>query len=207
MMHASFPSTTSATALVDRRAVMLEAWRYTHALGSAILRLHGVREAFRLELIRAWATMKRRATLMARGAYNLRAEADAIDAKRWLSAAETEQVRELRTMAAEAERIEAAEQEAAALVAKASLIASAERAVVTFTKANGDKRLMHVEPGELARRVSGKPSPAARTRKARHPHLMPVWDAEKAALRSINLATVNRVTIDGSDHVFSAASA
>lgn len=195
------------TANETRRAVMVEAWKRTHALGVALLRLYGTREAFRMELTRAWSTVKRRTALMARGADRLTAEADALDAKRWLSEGEMAQVRELRAMAAEAAQIEAGEKEAAALAAKAALITAAPRAVVTFTKANGTERVMHVEPGELAHHVSGKTSPAARTRKARHQHLLNVWDAEKAAPRSINLLTITRIAVGGREHVFSAASA
>lgn len=38
---------------------------------------------------------------------------------------------------------------------------------------------------------------AVETRKARHPHLMAVWYADKAAPRSINLATITEIRLDG----------
>ena len=45
---------------------------------------------------------------------------------------------------------------------------------------------------------------AAETRRERHPHLLPVWDADKRAIRSVNLSTVTRITVDGHTHRFAA---
>ena len=76
---------------------------------------------------------------------------------------------------------------------------------VTFTKADGSQRTMRVEPGRVAQHVKGdsatKPGQrATKTRKARHPHLMPVWDAGRRAVRSVNLATVSRIAVGGQVH-------
>ena len=43
---------------------------------------------------------------------------------------------------------------------------------------------------------------AVATRAERHPHLLPVWDAEAKAPRSVNLATVSRISVNGQVHSF-----
>lgn len=45
---------------------------------------------------------------------------------------------------------------------------------------------------------------AEQTRKARHPHLLPVWDAKAHAPRSVNLATISRIAVDGVVHEYRA---
>ncbi|WP_171174918.1 hypothetical protein [Ruegeria sp. HKCCD8929] len=76
---------------------------------------------------------------------------------------------------------------------------------VTFTKKDGTERVMRVQPAALRQHVKGEvASEAARkaimTRARRHPHLLPVWDAEARAARSVNLATVTRIAADG--HIY-----
>lgn len=90
-----------------------------------------------------------------------------------------------------------------------ALIASSAGRIcaVTFTKADGTLRRMKVQPAKLKLHVKGdKASPAGRkasaTRAARHPHLMPVWDVEAQAPRSVNLATLQSATISGETHQF-----
>ena len=93
--------------------------------------------------------------------------------------------------------------------AKRKLIASAEGrfCTVTFTKKDGTERRMRVQPAALKLHLKGDAATAAgrkgaETRAARHPNLLPVWDAEKQATRSINLATVSRIAVDGAEHRF-----
>jgi hypothetical protein len=79
---------------------------------------------------------------------------------------------------------------------------------VTFTKKDGTERRMQVQPAALDLRVKGEAASerarrATLTREARHPHLLPVWDVRAGAPRSINLATVSRIAVDGQVHRFS----
>lgn len=82
---------------------------------------------------------------------------------------------------------------------------------VTFTKADGSERTMKVQPATLAKHIKGDAvseagKRATLTRKARHPHLLPVWDAEAHAPRSVNLATVSRIAVGGQVHEYRAQS-
>ncbi|WP_210528972.1 hypothetical protein [Rubellimicrobium arenae] len=95
------------------------------------------------------------------------------------------------------------------LAAKRDLIASAggRFCAVTFTKKDGSERLMQVQPAALRHRLKGEAaSDAARratfTRQERHPHLLPVWDVRARGPRSINLATVSRIAVNGGVHRF-----
>ena len=97
------------------------------------------------------------------------------------------------------------------LAQKRDLIASAGGRFcgVTFTKKDGTERRMQVQPAALDLRVKGdtaseRAKRATLTREARHPHLLPVWDVRARAPRSINLATVSRIAVDGQVHRFSA---
>lgn len=104
---------------------------------------------------------------------------------------------------------EAEEKTAAALTEKRELIESAggRFASVVFTKKDGSRRQMRVQPAKLKYHVKGDAAsePAQRaveTRKARHPNLLPVWDVEASAPRSVNLATVSRIAVNGAVHEF-----
>lgn len=97
------------------------------------------------------------------------------------------------------------------LAQKRDLIASAGGRFcgVTFTKKDGTERRMQVQPAALDLRVKGdaaseRAKRATLTREARHPHLLPVWDVRARAPRSINLATVSRIAVDGQVHRFAA---
>ncbi len=97
------------------------------------------------------------------------------------------------------------------LRARRDLIASAggRFCAVTFRKKDGSERRMQVQPAALRPRLKGEAaSDAARraafTRQERHPHLLPVWDVRARAPRSINLATVSRIAVDGRVHRFPA---
>ena len=109
-------------------------------------------------------------------------------------------------------RTRAAEQhEAAALEEKRALIASAEGrfASVVFTKKDGTRRMMRIQPAKLKYHVKGDAAceaaqKAVQTRAARHPNLMPVWDTEAAAPRSVNLETISRIAVNGAVHEYHA---
>jgi hypothetical protein len=101
--------------------------------------------------------------------------------------------------------------EAPDLAAKRDLIASAggRFCAVTFIRKDGTERRMQVQPAALSRRLKGEAaSEAAKratfARQERHPHLLPVWDVRAGAPRSINLATVSRIAVDGGVHTFAA---
>lgn len=101
------------------------------------------------------------------------------------------------------------ERAAAELEQKRALIVSAEGrfATVIFTKKDGTRRVMRVQPAKLKYHVKGEAAceaaqRAVQTRAARHPHLMPVWDTEAAAPRSVNLETVSRIAVNGAVHEY-----
>ena len=98
---------------------------------------------------------------------------------------------------------------AAELEEKRQLIASAQGrfATVVFTKKDGTRRVMRVQPAKLKYHVKGDAAceaaqKAVKTRAARHPNLMPVWDTEAAAPRSVNLETVSRIAVNGAVHEY-----
>ncbi len=101
------------------------------------------------------------------------------------------------------------EANADAYAVKRALIAKAKGQFVsiTFTKKDGSLRTMRVQPATLPQRVrSNSASDVARraavTRTRRHPHLMPVWDVDAGAPRSVNLATVSRIAAGGAVHTY-----
>lgn len=199
----------TVTVTIDRRTVMQDAWRRTRALGAALLGLYGIRQAFRLSLIEAWAQAKRRAALLSEGAAYLRGMAEALTQKRWLTDAEAKAERDYYALAAEAEQIEAEQEAAAAQAEKRDLIASAggRFCTVTFTKKDGTARVMKVQPAALRQHIKGEAASkaakiAAATRAARHQHLLNVWDVEAQAPRSINLATVTRIATGGAVYTY-----
>lgn len=94
--------------------------------------------------------------------------------------------------------------------AKRELIASAKGrfASVTFTKKDGTVRRMRIQPAKLKFHMKGDAASevgkrAAETRKANHPNLLPVWDIEAFAARSVNLATISKIAVNGTVHNFS----
>lgn len=73
---------------------------------------------------------------------------------------------------------------------------------VSFIKKDGSLRQMRVQPAGLKFHAKGDAATdagrkGAVTRAARHPHLLPVWDAEKRVIRSVNLDTGTRVAVGG----------
>jgi len=93
------------------------------------------------------------------------------------------------------------------LAAKRDLIQSADACTVTFTKANGMRRVMRVEARKVAEHVKGDAATrtgriASHTRAFRHPNLLPVWDAEARAIKSVNLNTVTVIKTRTQTHTF-----
>ncbi len=72
---------------------------------------------------------------------------------------------------------------------------------VTFVKADGTTRLLNVQPEAVKTHLAKHPSKAglraAATRAANHPNLLPVYDVQDRAIKSINLDTVKSISIDG----------
>lgn len=78
---------------------------------------------------------------------------------------------------------------------------------VTFTKKDGTERRMRVQPAALkflvkSDHASQAGRKAAETRAARHPNLLPVYDVEAQAIRSINLNSATRAAACGQVHTF-----
>ncbi|UMA64620.1 hypothetical protein LVO79_16705 [Roseivivax marinus] len=167
-------------------------------------------------LRRAWADMKSRASrqaayeaslgnLVERSSASLLAEINDIENRERIRSDGWQRLDALQAAISVVQRREAE---------KRDLIASAGSrfCTVTFTKKDGSERTMQIQPAALRSRLKGDAATdagkrAAETRRATHPNLLPVWDAQKRAPRSIDLATVTRIAIDGREHVFRAVGA
>ncbi|MEL6563923.1 MAG: hypothetical protein AAFQ59_05725 [Pseudomonadota bacterium] len=78
---------------------------------------------------------------------------------------------------------------------------------VTFRKSDGTSRVMRVLARETRSHVKGdRATPSGRkvshTLAFRHTHLLPVWDDEAKAIRSVNLSTVIRIVTPTETHSF-----
>ena len=195
----------------DRSDVMQLAWQIVR--GSTYrVRWEGLRAVLADALRRAWSTIKARvayrARIMAeahRPSEEIRAELRNFENCDHLTASDHQRVDTLREALHAAQEREAVE----AMEAKRDLITAAAGRFcnVTFTKKDGTERTMLVQPASLPLHVKGEEATeagrrAAQTRKERHPHLFPVWDAEKRAIRSVNLATVTRIATGGTVHTY-----
>ncbi|WP_120632195.1 hypothetical protein [Ruegeria sp. EL01] len=166
------------------------------------------RVIWRNALWQAWGEAKeavRRASMTE--ADHIREAMSLLDNKDTWTEADYRKREELVAALAVAQGHEAKEQ---AYAEKRALISKAKGRFVsvTFTKQDGTQRTMRVQPATLRQHVKGDAaSNAARkaieTRTRRHPHLLPVWDTEAQAPRSVNLATVSRIAADGNVHTFS----
>ncbi len=192
---------------MNRTEIMTAAWKGTREQMRMGYAAHQLREVFAYCLRRAWAAAKATAALLARSAASLWAEVQDMENRDRLGFHGIERLGQLRRAYYDAKAREDAEAEAQAqadIEEKRNLIRSAQGrfAAVTFIKKDGSTRVMRVQPAKLKHHVKGcAAAPSARqaveTRKARHPHIMAVWDADKAAPRSINLATVTEIRLDG----------
>ncbi|MEO0667578.1 MAG: hypothetical protein AAFZ99_06645 [Pseudomonadota bacterium] len=90
---------------------------------------------------------------------------------------------------------------------KRDLIKAVPACTVTFTKADGSRRVMRVEARKVADHVKGDNATrsgriASHTRAFRHPNLLPVWDTEARAIKSVNLSTISRIETASETHSF-----
>lgn len=183
------------TTTLDRSWVMHRAWHYMRVWHPKRLNMRALADALRY----AWGDMKakmRGLRLIDEMSGNEMALA-ALEAKELTTPQDRDKMEALRTAIAH-ERAEADYQ------AKRELIQAAPCAV-TFTKADGTQRTMQIVPGKLVANgdaVSKAYERATKTRKARHPHLLPVWDAEAGAARSVNLATISRIATPSGVHSY-----
>lgn len=190
------------TAAIDRTAILNEAWAAYRRFSA---NLPFCRKAFGSELRRAWAKAK----LIAHNACpinRIRSAITALESKARLTDQDYARLAKLRS---EMAAVDAHADAAPAYAEKRSLIENAKGrfCAVTFTKKDGSERVMQVQPATLKAHVKGDKATdagkrAVATRKALHPNLLPVWDAQAKAPRSINLATVSRIAVDGTVHEY-----
>jgi len=152
---------------------------------------------------------KEREALAARSAADLWGEVQHLENRTMLGHEGIERLSQIRAAYHVAALREAEDEAQAVMEAKRKLIASAKGRFcsVTFRKKDGSSRVMRIQPATLRHHVKGLEASesarkAAETRAQRHPHLLPVWDAENAAPRSVNLKTVSRIAVNGAVHHF-----
>ena len=204
----------------DRTQIMTEAWTIARRFAgnretwgqrlSRALKLvwWNAKEALRRAVENARLAVEKASALAGRTAASLRAEIEQLENTDRLGFDGIERLAAARRALGEAVAREA-DAEAEDFAAKRALIASAQGrfCVVTFIKADGTRRVMRVQPAALKFHVKGEAASeagrkAAETRAQRHPNLLPVWDAEAKAPRSVNLATVLTIKVDGATHTF-----
>ncbi|GAB5447167.1 hypothetical protein [Gymnodinialimonas sp.] len=196
---------TTAPFAINRRALMLDAWTNTHRMMTTLgYARHQMREVFAVELRKAWAAAK--AATAALKAMAVQSTADLLAQITALQNKDTMGHDGIARLAQLESALDTAKKREAE---KRKLIAAGAGRIctVTFTKKDGTARTMKVQPAAMAKRVKGDGATdagkcAALTRKATHPNLMPVWDVEARAARSINLATITRIAAMGQIHRF-----
>ena len=73
----------------------------------------------------------------------------------------------------------------------------------TFIKKDGTERVMNIQPARIKREIKDPKDVSAvdrqrtEARRSNNPHLLPVWDVTKQAIRSVNLDTVTEIKVDG----------
>ncbi|SFE20716.1 hypothetical protein SAMN04488523_105314 [Sulfitobacter brevis] len=204
----------TAAATYSLTKIMTDAHTAAKAcLGHAVYKGRSYASLFAGQLSRVWAEAKRRVATAKFDATmsqsdRTRAAIASLESKDRWTQADYARIGVLRAALRAAEEHEALSPDYAA---KRYLIASAggRFCAVTFTKVDGTERTMQVQPATLQHHVKGDSATeagkrATATRKARHPHLMPVWDAKAQAPRSVNLATISRIAMDGVVHEYRA---
>lgn len=78
---------------------------------------------------------------------------------------------------------------------------------VTFIKKDGSTRKMSIQPSSITSRLVGEAASdsakqATETRKANNPNLLPVFDAQKKEIRSINMDTIVSIKANGVTYNF-----
>ncbi|MEL7319741.1 MAG: hypothetical protein AAFN04_13995 [Pseudomonadota bacterium] len=111
-------------------------------------------------------------------------------------------LRALKAEAIEAETTEPVKEKGAIILSQRGKFVS-----VTFIKRDGKPCRMRVQPATLKQHVEGEAATeagqkAAETRRKHHPRLMPVWDIDAKAIRSVNLETVTRIAAGGQVHEY-----
>ena len=159
------------------------------------------REEVRVARMAAKAAQER-AALSSRPLAAIEAEIAALEQRNYQGHEGRERLRELRAALQPAAQREAQEKKRALIASAAGRFAS-----VTFIKKDGSRRVMRVQPATLKYHVKGAAAceaaqKAVQTRAERHPNLMPVWDADACAPRSVNLETVSRIAVNGAVHEF-----
>ncbi|WP_299960783.1 hypothetical protein [uncultured Roseobacter sp.] len=203
------------TATYNRSKVFTFAWTIARQeLWFRRLPSSELRQLFPDALRKAWAEMKHRAALTidcrkqpVRPSSAIWADIQNLENRATLGHEGLNQLAELqRAYHAACER-EAEERARAEMEAKRKMIAAARGRFVsvTFTKKDGSERQMRIQPATLKHHLRGDTASesarkAAQTRAERHPNLMPVWDTEARAPRSVNLATISRIAVDGKIH-------
>ncbi|WP_299847709.1 hypothetical protein [uncultured Roseovarius sp.] len=202
---------------INRSEIFTFAWTTARQnLWSRRLPASELRSLFPQALRDAWREMKRRAVIAAerakqalRPSAELWSEIQNLENRTTLGHEGINRLSDLRSAYHASCDREAEEKAAAELEAKRKMIAAAKGrfASVTFTKKDGSERVMRVQPAKLKFHLKDKTASesarkAALTRAKRHPHLMPVWDAEASEPRSVNLATISRIAVNGAVHEF-----
>ena len=84
------------------------------------------------------------------------------------------------------------------------LSAGATFVSVSFTKRDGSDRTMLCQLPAIANHIVGseRGERMAATRKVNHPELMPVYSVDAKGIRCINLSTVYRVKVRGTEITF-----
>lgn len=191
---------------INRANIMTTAWKNTRELMDMLgYAPRQLRSVFRIELIKAWRAAKEVHALAQRSVASLKAEIIALENKTFQGHEGRERLTTLKAALVKAEARDAQRE----LDEKRNLIQAAKGRIVgvVFTKKDGTARTMRVQPAAIKAHIKGDTAsePAqrtAQTRRARHPHLMPVWDVDKAAVRSVNLATVSRIATNGTIHTY-----
>ena len=201
----------------DLKNIMTQAWQHARQeLWSRRLPASALMSLFPGSLRSAWRAAKvkleaqqARTALAERTAAELRAEVNDLENRDRLDPASIERLGRLLAALGDAVAREAAQAQEADYAAKRPLIPSARGrfCAVTFTKKDGTERTMQIQPATLQHHFKGDDATeagkkAVATRKERHPHLLPVWDAKAKAPRSVNLATVTAIRINGTSHVY-----
>ena len=203
----------------DRKNIMTQAWQYARQeLWCRRLPSSALPTVFPDALRSAWkaakikiAAQNARTDMARRSATELRAAVNDLENRDRLDPEGIDRLGQLRAALGEAMAREAVEAQEAEFAAKRALIASAggRFCAVTFTKKDGSERTMQIQPATLQHHVKGDAATeagkrATATRKERHPHLLAVWDAKAKAPRSVNLATITAIRINGASYTYTA---
>ena len=188
----------------DRRSIMQEAWDRTRDF-MARNPQGRMASAFARYLAEAWINEKSRLQNVRRA--EKLAQMSVAEIKAQLARAENYKPRADDYHPAHLYKALEVREAAATNAAKRALLQNAPACSVTFTKADGSRRVMRIEARKVADHVRGNSATrsgriASHTRAFRHPNLLPVWDAEARAIKRVNLTTVPRIETPAETHSF-----